>query len=217
MNGSFIRLLDILPGRNESVLECNLQVASLRSKLSYKAVSYAWIDETVSSPRQEGESIICGQKLVVIPGNLHSALQAFRSTTSVLTLWVDFLCINQQDTQERNQQVGKMNSLYSGSLEVLVWLGANVAGDFIGTPGVPNSGMDDKYKVIWRNNSLEEFMISSYIERFNKYEYHREHALPISCSRDIFGAFLVLYRLAQGDILEGSSILQGQPHQRGTD
>lgn len=202
MSGSFIRLLDVLPGDHGTVLECTLRVASLRSQLSYKAVSYAWKDETVSSSRREGESIICDEKLILIPTNLHSALQAFRLATSILTLWVDFLCINQQDTQERNQQVGMMKSIYSNSSEVLIWLGPNVVGDHLGDCRVAYRGMDNNYKVVWHNDSRDEHMVRSYIERFRQYEYLGEHEMPISWSRDVFGAFSVLKRLAQGTSLK---------------
>ncbi|KAF2196611.1 hypothetical protein GQ43DRAFT_426245 [Delitschia confertaspora ATCC 74209] len=159
--GSFIRLLNILPGDHGTVLECNLQVASLRSQLSYKALSYAWIDENVSLSRQEGESIY-------------------------------------QDTHERNQQVGMMRSIYSNSSGVLIWLGPNVVGDHLGDGRVVNLGMDNDYKLDWHNDSRDEHMVSSYIERFNEYENLGESVLPTSWSRDVFGAFSVLQQLAQG-------------------
>ena len=39
-------------------------------------------------------------------------------------LWVDALCINQQDIPERNDQVKKMCRIYSKASCVLIWLGA---------------------------------------------------------------------------------------------
>jgi hypothetical protein len=202
LSGSFIRLLDILPGDHETILECNLRVVSLRSQLSYKALSYAWIDESIGLQGQKGESIICNRKFIIIPSNLHSALRTFRLTTSILTLWVDLLCINQQDTQERNQQVGMMRSIYSNSSDVLIWLGPNVAGDHLGDRRVAYSGMDNNYKVVWHNDSRDEHMVRSYVEHFREYEDLGERALPIPWSRDVFGAFCVLERLAQGIYLK---------------
>jgi hypothetical protein len=197
-SGSFIRLLDILPGDHDKFLECNLRVASLRSQLSYMAVSYAWVDERVDSSSQEEVSIICNGESISISSNLHSALLTFRSTTRILPLWVDFLCINQQDIQERNQQVGMMRSIYANSSEVLIWLGPNMAGDHLGGCRVAYPGMNNDYKVIWHNDSRDDHMVQLYIEGFSAYEHHGQGVSPISWSRDIFGAFSVMRQLAQG-------------------
>lgn len=199
LNGSFVRLLDILPGDHGSSIHCNLRVASLRSQLSYKALSYAWIDENISTSRSKGELIICNGRQVLIPSNLHSALQTFKSTTSILTLWVDFLCINQQDTQERNRQVAMMRSIYSNSSEVLIWLGPNTSGDHLGDGRTARSTTgSNSYKVVWHNDTRDEDIVRSYIELFSRYEHLGEHVMPIPWSRDVFGAFVVLNQLAKG-------------------
>ncbi|PVI05827.1 hypothetical protein DM02DRAFT_554192 [Periconia macrospinosa] len=198
VTGSFIRLLDILPGHHETLLECNLRVASLRSQLSYKAVSYSWIDETVETSTQKGGMIICDGKPIMISNNLHSALQMFRSSTSILTLWVDFLCINQQDTEERNRQVGMMRSIYSNSSEVLIWLGPNVVDDHLGDRVVARQGMDNKYKVVWHNDNRDQQMVLSYLQLFREYERVGERGFTIPWARDVFGAFIILKQLAQG-------------------
>lgn len=219
--GSFIRLLDILPGNFDAILECNLRVASLRSQLSYKAVSYAWIDDAIGPQTESAKSIVCDGKPILISTNLHSALRVFRSTTSILTLWVDFLCINQQDTQERNQQVGMMRSIYSNSLEVLIWLGPNMTGDHLGNDRIASSSKTLDRKVVWHHDSRDDHMVYSYMERFHDYEHPQEiysktieyvpyeygrlesastaNAAPrIPWSRDVFGAFCMLKKLAQG-------------------
>ncbi|VUC30278.1 unnamed protein product [Clonostachys rosea] len=38
-------------------------------------------------------------------------------------LWVDALCINQSDIEERNSQVGMMRSIYSQAMLVFIWMG----------------------------------------------------------------------------------------------
>jgi hypothetical protein len=38
-------------------------------------------------------------------------------------LWVDALCINQADIEERDEQVKKMGSIYSKARQVVIWLG----------------------------------------------------------------------------------------------
>jgi hypothetical protein len=51
------------------------------------------------------------------------ALRHLGTTTKVL--WVDAICINQMDEQERNAQVAKMRSIYAKANTVRVWLGSD--------------------------------------------------------------------------------------------
>jgi hypothetical protein len=44
-------------------------------------------------------------------------------------LWVDALCINQEDVLERNQQVAQMSSVYRSSKLTLIWLGLQTEAD----------------------------------------------------------------------------------------
>lgn len=55
--------------------------------------------------------------------NLHLALLNLRSLTSPLTLWVDAICINQADMEERNAQVALMSFIYTRATKVVAWLG----------------------------------------------------------------------------------------------
>ncbi|KAI0097430.1 heterokaryon incompatibility protein-domain-containing protein [Nemania sp. FL0031] len=60
--------------------------------------------------------------------NLYSALRFLRYADHARALWVDALCINQDDDDERNHQVRLMNHIYSKAKQVIAWLG-NVNGD----------------------------------------------------------------------------------------
>ncbi len=46
-----------------------------------------------------------------------------RKTDTTRTLWVDAVCINQDDVVEKNHQVHLMKDIYGGATRVLVWLG----------------------------------------------------------------------------------------------
>jgi hypothetical protein len=37
-------------------------------------------------------------------------------------MWIDQLCINQEDTPERNDQVSIMGKIYRGAAQVIIWL-----------------------------------------------------------------------------------------------
>lgn len=209
-SGGFLRLLDILPADNAADIECRLREASLYSQISYKALSYAWIEDGNDEAIEKNKTFVCNGKQSTIHGNLHSALCAFRDAHSIVTLWVDYICINQQDNKERSQQVKMMRAIYSHCSEVLIWLGPNRLGDHIGRGRVllaENIENDDS-KCVWHNDNRDEIMVESYFESFRIYEretsesehYSRgSHKTKINTwSRDTFGAFCVLNRLAQG-------------------
>jgi hypothetical protein len=42
-------------------------------------------------------------------------------------LWIDALCINQVDTDERNKEVQRMNLINENSTRVVSWLGPSKA------------------------------------------------------------------------------------------
>ena len=60
--------------------------------------------------------------------NLHAALVRLRDPFLKRILWVDAICINQQDEEERTQQVAAMARIYGLAKRVVVWLGEE-AGD----------------------------------------------------------------------------------------
>jgi hypothetical protein len=55
--------------------------------------------------------------------NLDCALQRLRDTRGARTLWIDALCIDQNNTEEKNRPVAIMGEIYRNSSQVLIWLG----------------------------------------------------------------------------------------------
>jgi hypothetical protein len=55
--------------------------------------------------------------------NLHTALTCLREVSGSRILWVDALCINQNDAEEKSQQVRIMNHIYRKAYRTLVFLG----------------------------------------------------------------------------------------------
>ena len=45
--------------------------------------------------------------------------------------WIDALCINQDDAEEKNEQVRMMRSMYEKATNVWVWLGEEGVEDFV--------------------------------------------------------------------------------------
>jgi hypothetical protein len=88
--------------------------------ISYAALSYAWGDNA-----KEGNITVNGRTLRIKP-NLEEALRYLRPQHQSMTLWVDAICINQDDILERNHQVQNMKALYSQAAVVFAWIGADV-------------------------------------------------------------------------------------------
>jgi hypothetical protein len=59
----------------------------------------------------------------MVTTNLEVALRYLRHQKAHKVLWVDALCINQEDIKERNYQVRTMRDIYVAAEKVVVWLG----------------------------------------------------------------------------------------------
>jgi hypothetical protein len=59
-----------------------------------------------------------------INSNLEQALYHVRKDDKVRKLWVDMICINQADVQEKSQEIPKMRDIYRRADRVLIWVGS---------------------------------------------------------------------------------------------
>ena len=59
----------------------------------------------------------------LITTNLEAALRYLRDPEKEKAVWIDAICINQSDVEERNAQVHFMKKVYSKTMYVRVWLG----------------------------------------------------------------------------------------------
>ncbi|KAI1409895.1 HET-domain-containing protein [Hypoxylon sp. FL1857] len=84
---------------------------------SYDALSYTWGNQ------EKTEEISIDGKVLGITRNLYMALMKLRSSTESRCLWIDAICINQDNVQERNHQVHMMKRIFSTASSVIVWLG----------------------------------------------------------------------------------------------
>src|SRR6185295_17431322 len=67
--------------------------------------------------------INAGFSRLPIAANLHDALQRLRDSHHQRVLWIDAICINQDNTAEKNTQIGNMPVIFANSIHVIVWLG----------------------------------------------------------------------------------------------
>ncbi|KAL8391847.1 hypothetical protein RB595_002160 [Gaeumannomyces hyphopodioides] len=101
----------------------------------YETVSYTWGGENDdSSPSQPVYVGPCWDALFQTK-NCHDMLRRLRPKRGIRFLWVDAICINQNDADERAQQVSKMQTIYSNAWRVVVYLGSDIV-----TP-IPNRSL----------------------------------------------------------------------------
>ncbi|KAE8443174.1 hypothetical protein EG329_002272 [Mollisiaceae sp. DMI_Dod_QoI] len=119
-NRSSIRLLRLLPGPDASwPVRCSLFHTTLETAPPYKALSYTWGDKSISLP------IVVDSDNIFITGNLKHALQRLRpiGNEPEVVLWIDAICIDQENIPERNFQTANMRAIYQHATGVAVWLG----------------------------------------------------------------------------------------------
>ncbi|ORY16933.1 heterokaryon incompatibility protein-domain-containing protein [Clohesyomyces aquaticus] len=139
-NGNTIRLLELLPGRYDDPIVCRFSYDNLHQPcLRYTALSYVWGKKTFvywDSTTHKSQEAVCiaecnGVKRNVTL-NLDSALRHIRSSSNSMILWIDALCINQDDGKERAHQITLMGSIYRNAHRVLIWLGEREGKDKCG-------------------------------------------------------------------------------------
>ncbi|ORY63940.1 heterokaryon incompatibility protein-domain-containing protein [Pseudomassariella vexata] len=109
------RVLALFPDEDQNPIKCQLSVASFDSDVKYTALSYVW-----GKPDLSHEIFINGQTFRV-SSNLQSALHRIRSTISEpFCIWIDAICINQEDLSERSQQVLIMGEIYSNCVKTMI-------------------------------------------------------------------------------------------------
>lgn len=131
----FLRLASTGPSSTQSnqiisAFLCEFDMDAESSSIpAYKALSHEW----GQAPKDESDlpMMLLNGRTVQIRQNLHDALTCLTQakyggeviSTSGLWLWVDALCINQDDLEEKGHQVGLMKRIFKGADTVLVWLG----------------------------------------------------------------------------------------------
>lgn len=120
--------MTLLPGDYGAPLRCQIHEVTDSSTTAYEALSYAWGDSESSKPIEVCASTAddSAKCFLTVTRNLHQALQRLRTGTP-RRLWVDAICINQADLQEKGHQVERMGRTYRDAAQVIVWLGEDNA------------------------------------------------------------------------------------------
>ncbi|KAH9906668.1 HET-domain-containing protein [Xylariomycetidae sp. FL2044] len=124
-----IRLLRVVPSSQDGSIVCHMRVVDLNHEPYYEALSYTW-GPTTRAERERGITstpkypIVCNDGRLLVTENLYHWLQKLdRDACYGKDIWVDAICINQDDPDERCQQVSIMADIYRSAARVAVWLG----------------------------------------------------------------------------------------------
>lgn len=112
------RLLELRPGNNWQPLAARLTETDLKTRQPYIALSYVW-----GTTPPTTTIILDDDFSLLIRPNLYNALRALRDQNTFVVLWIDALCINQDDIEERSSQVRSMTKIYENAAQVVAWLG----------------------------------------------------------------------------------------------
>lgn len=150
---SEVRLLELQPSQNlDDKIVCRLVTTNITEELDFLALSYIWGDPAVNEKITVNSSKVSVPvnlaealrhiRAVFLPSQeqshefgprwLSHKLKQFRSMLPdhscpgkppVLLVWLDALCINQQDAGEKSEQRVNISHIYKSATMVIGWLG----------------------------------------------------------------------------------------------
>ena len=133
-----IRLVDLQSSSDDSQISCSLFTTELDGAPAYDALSYTWGNPASPYIGQDQEiyngdasdAIYCNSKSFLVGRNLRDALTMLQavdfsslSTQRSKYLWIDAICINQSDLDERASQVRQMDQIFRRAEKVIAWVG----------------------------------------------------------------------------------------------
>jgi hypothetical protein len=128
LESGFTRVIVIELGTRDEKIRCTLEsmeILGVREqdesapveRRLYEALSYTWGDAT------KCRAIECNGKHFGVSQNLFDALINIRLSDKSRAIWIDALCINQENDAEKSEQVQYMYRIYRAATRVIVWLG----------------------------------------------------------------------------------------------
>lgn len=107
---------DVIGSRTRTCVACKLSTASLFECPAYVALSYSWDNHSTTRP------IMLNANGKQVTASLEAALKELRRR-GVDVVWVDGLCIDQDNGYEKAYQPNQMGKIFSKASKVVVWLG----------------------------------------------------------------------------------------------
>lgn len=159
LNGTdSIRILELNRGHRESTpFSGRLITTQLSKRPEYTALSYVW-----GEPSPEDPMLMLNGQPLQIRASLWQALSELTAHGNAVKLWVDQICINQENQNEQEQQVQMMSEIYKKARLVTCWLGvrendSDLAFHLFGVLGQllceDDSGHDQQNSLEWQSHT----------------------------------------------------------------
>ncbi|GKU06232.1 unnamed protein product [Fusarium langsethiae] len=122
---------------------------------AYEALSYTWGPQISSSPvaveatTTATEEFRCSYRgFLAVGQNLDEALRHLRYPHKPRTMWIDALCINQSDIEERNHEVKRMGDIFRLATRVVAWIGPTYEGSTLALATMREIAQH----IVWKSN-----------------------------------------------------------------
>ncbi|KAF2127107.1 hypothetical protein P153DRAFT_296025 [Dothidotthia symphoricarpi CBS 119687] len=117
--GQQIRLVDVLPGKRSDPVRCEMLHVNLDDDPDYEAVSYTWATEEGDDSKSK---IIYfpNDESIQVTKNCEAVFRQLRGRRLARRFWVDAVCIDQNNVNERNHQVGLMDKIFAQASNVAI-------------------------------------------------------------------------------------------------
>ncbi|KAL0939212.1 uncharacterized protein CTRU02_205822 [Colletotrichum truncatum] len=215
-----LRLLLLLPATDKQApLQAGLLHVRRSNAPAFNPVSYTWGNQDPTSEMWliglGDASDGAGFQHFAIRPNLETMLRRFRDEENILLIWVDAICINQEDNHEKAYQVRHMDQVYRGR-KLRIWLGdksenSDEALDFIeewrdieaeqATVFFKESAnRSSAWKALWdlicrpwfsRRWIVQEFVLSAHKHIYlGDRDFCSDHLMPLIAQMDRFGRHL---------------------------
>ncbi|KAK7453143.1 hypothetical protein CaCOL14_005013 [Colletotrichum acutatum] len=106
------------PCFGNSPVQCDIIHATLDSPPAYRAVSHRW-----ASTGDEPQIILVDGAPFLVSTSIYDLLIELRRMRLSQLLWIDSICIDQADAQEKSRQVGLMREIFEEATSTIGWLG----------------------------------------------------------------------------------------------
>ena len=110
-----IRLLHVQPADSNNVVKC-LMSDSIVGRDDYIALSHVWGEETATFQIE-----VDGNAFWIRP-NLFAFLRHAQAHLRNTYLWIDAICVDQSNIEEKNRQIPLMGQIFANAREVTAWL-----------------------------------------------------------------------------------------------
>jgi hypothetical protein len=94
-----------------------MEAFSLDAAPEYVAMSYSWGKNTTS------RTFFCNNQTFAVSSEVLDALNSLGLGLRTTKVWIDAICINQADEEEKANQVAEMQRIYARATRVAIWLG----------------------------------------------------------------------------------------------